>query len=300
MHLDRLALELGESLRDRGIECILLRGASIARHLYSPGELRRYTDADLLVPARQRESAEALLVEQGFCLRDQVGRTLGDRPAWARMWHRASDSSYVDLHRTVVGAGVEPMATWAVLREHVEPVDVSDRTLNGLDLPATAAVVALHAAQHGREMRRTLDDLSRALERVPLETWREAARVAERLDALPAFAAGLRLDPAGAEVAGRLGLPSETSAEIVLRAATAPPTSLGFDWLARKQGVAAKTVYLAGKAVPPVDFMREWSPLARRGRLGLALAYCWRPIWLVRHGIPGLRAWRAATRRAHP
>src|SRR5262249_41515985 len=162
------------------------------------------------------------------------------------------DGSLVDLHRTVVGARVDPIRAWAVLRAHVEPVQVSNRALNGLDLPATAAVVALHAAQHGQRTRRTLDDLRRAIERVPLATWREAALVASRLDALPAFAAGLRLDPAGAEIATQLGLPSDTSAEVLLRAATAPPTALGFDWLARKQGLGAKTVYLAGKAVPPV------------------------------------------------
>ena len=44
--------------------------------------------------------------------------------------------------------------------------------------------------------------------------------------------------------------------------------------------------------------MRWWSPLARRGRLGLALAYPWRIAYLLRQTGPGIRAWRKARWRS--
>jgi hypothetical protein len=55
-----------------------------------------------------------------------------------------------------------------------------------------------------------------------------------------------------------------------------------------------------GKTFPPPAFMRAWSPLARRGALGLALAYAWRPVWLVVHSGAAVRAWRRARRSADP
>lgn len=298
MLLDRIAAELDESLRERGVESILLRGPSIVRHLYPHQQLRGYADVDLLVGPGASETAQEVLTAHGFRLLDEIGRTPQDRPAWSRTWFRDGDGAFVDLHHTIVGAAVDQATVWTVLSEHVEPLEVSYRTLNGLDLDATAAIVALHAAQHGRGMTRTLDDLDHALERLGFETWRHAADVAAALGALAAFGTGLRLDPRGGAVAERLGLPTEASTEVVLRATTPPPTALGFEWLARKKGILPKAVFLAGKLLPPVDFMRAWSPLARRGRLGLALAYIWRPMWLAWNAVPGLRAWIAADRKA--
>jgi hypothetical protein len=239
------------------------------------------------------------LVEHGFRLLDEIGRAPDDRPAWSRTWFRDSDGVYVDLHRTLVGARVASATTWAVLARHVETLEVSNRNVNGLDVEATAAIVALHAAQHGRGTQRTLNDLARALDRLSITTWDAAAVVAEELAATAAFAVGLRLLPVGREIAQGLRLPDEITTEIALRASTAPPTALGFDWLAQRQGPTAKLAFLARKIVPSADFIRAWSPLARSGsRVGLAAAYLWRPIWLALHAGPGLLAWLEARREA--
>jgi hypothetical protein len=297
MHLDRLAVELTDSLRDYGADSILLRGPSIVRHLYDVGETRGYADVDLLVAPESQEVADRVLIEHEFRLLDEIGRTAEDRPAWSRTWFRDRDGVYVDLHRTLVGAGVAAATTWSVLRQHVEGLEVSNQMLNGLDLDATAAIVALHAAQHGRGTRRTVKDLARALDRLSPDTWQAAAELAHDLAATAAFAAGLRLLPEGREVAKRLRLPDDITTEIALRASTAPPTALGFDWLAQKRGARAKTHFLLRKLVPPIDFMRAWSSLARNGTwMGLVVAYVWRPIWLMLHAGPGLRAWLQARR----
>jgi len=46
------------------------------------------------------------------------------------------------------------------------------------------------------------------------------------------------------------------------------------------------------------DFMRWWSPLARRGRLGLTVSFLWRPLWFLGHAGPAYLAWRRARREA--
>jgi hypothetical protein len=296
LHVDAATAAVSEAFGAAGIQAIVLRGPSIERHLYDPGEVRGYGDADLLVEPGAFAHGEHVLAEHGF-VHLVVARS-ADWPPWAHTWSRP-DGGTVDLHRTIVGVGAEDEELWNTLREHVEPVDVARKRLDGLDPAATALVVALHAAHHGRHFRKPMEDLARALERVPDAAWQDAAALAERLAATPAFAASLRLLPAGTDLARRLELPESTSAEVLLRASTAPPMALGFEWLARTPGLRPKLVVIAGKLVPTREFMRTWSPLARGGsRLGLALAYAWRPFWLLWHTAPGLRAWLVARRRA--
>jgi hypothetical protein len=125
--------------------------------------------------------------------------------------------------------------------------------------------------------------------------------LAARIDASEAFAAGLRLLPDGEQLAEELALPAVYSVETLLRAESAPPMSLGFDWLARTPGARRKLALVLGKLVPDKEFMRAWSPLAgRRTKSGLALAYAWRPLWLIWHSVPGFRAWLAAQKRSNP
>jgi hypothetical protein len=298
LQVDTATAAVSEAFCTAGIQAIVLRGPSIERHLYDPGEVRGYVDADLLVEPGAFAHGAHVLAEHGFVHHYFLRQRSSDRPPWSQTWSRP-DGGTVDFHRTIVGVGASDEELWKTLREHVEPVDVARKRVDGLDLAATALVVALHAAHHGRHVRKPLDDLARALERAPDAAWQDAAALAERLAATPAFAAGLRLLPAGTDLARRLELPEGTSAEVVLRASSAPPMALGFEWLARTPGLRRKLMLIAGKLVPKREFMRAWSPLARGGsRLGLALAYAWRPFWLLWHATPGLRAWLAARRRA--
>jgi hypothetical protein len=157
-------------------------------------------------------------------------------------------------------------------------------------------VVALHAAQHGADAGKALSDLERALIQFPLEIWEEAARRAEGLAALPAFAAGLRLVPAGMQLATRLDLSPELSEEIALRAASAPETAIGLQRLSATSGVANKARLLGTELVPAAAFMRSKYPIARKGTPGLVLAYAWRPFSLLGHLGPAVRARRRARR----
>jgi hypothetical protein len=296
LRADLVAAEVSEAFRSAGIRSILLRGPSIARHLYPAGESRSYYDVDLLVAPTAMAAAEQILADHGFTHSAVLSQHPDDRPPWARTWKRA-DGGNVDLHRTLVG--VTPDEAWAQLSDEAEPVQVARASIEGLNADATALVVALHAAHHGRGIHKPLDDLARAIDRFPDATWESASELADRLGATPAFASGLRLLPAGAQLADRLLLPRDASAEVILRAGGAPPMALGFEWLSHVPGIRAKSRLIVGKLVPDAEFMRAWSPAARRyGRPGLVLAYIWRPLWLAWHAPRALRAWAEARRKA--
>jgi hypothetical protein len=142
-------------------------------------------------------------------------------------------------------------------------------------------------------------DLELALEHLPDELWTEAAAVAAELDATAGFATGLRMLPSGRELAERLGIESTGSVDSLLRVAQVP-LAHGFEELATTPGLRAKLAVLRGELFPNPAFMRWWSPLASRGRLGLAAAYAWRPFYLALKAGPGFVAWRRARRTAEP
>jgi hypothetical protein len=296
LRLDSATAEVLRAFDRAGVQIILLKGASIAQWLYDEREPRRsYVDCDLLIKPGHGEAAADVLAELGFVAKLNER----DMPVWWRehalSWRRLVDFASVDLHRTLPGVGVDSQRLWMALSGGAVTIRVGGSPARALAIPARALHLALHAAQHGKSERR-LGELERALARIDEATWRAAAELAHRLDATAAFAAGLRRAPAGRAIVERLDLCSQRPVDVALRAAGSPPPALTFERIARAPGLRARLAILRHKVVPPATFMRHWSPHARRSRFGLALAYAWRPIWLLGQAWPALRAWREARR----
>jgi hypothetical protein len=292
--LDALATHVTAALADAGIRAILLKGPALADWLYG-GEPRPYSDVDLMIARADRVEAERLLEDLGFEL-VALDILPHDRPHHARTWVRPGGAA-VDLHHTLIGIGASSELAWRALTEETEWMQLAVGEAEVLSRPARAFLVTLHAAQHG-VLAAPLEDLNRAIERLPLGGWETAARLAERLDALPAFATGLQLTPSGRTLATRLQIPEHTSAESLLRSWNEPKMALGFAWLSQTSGFRPKLMLVGRKLVPQPAFLRAWSPLARRGRVGLAAAYAWRPLWLLLNAVPGYLAWRKAKKVA--
>ena len=73
------------------------------------------------------------------------------------------------------------------------------------------------------------------------------------------------------------------------------PTAEGIDALLRPGvGTKQRALILLGEFFPRPDFMRWWTPLARRGRLGLVASYPWRWVKLLSQAPRGLLAVRRA------
>ena len=284
--LEGTAGRVVRAMNEAGVRAILLKGPSLS-DLYEG--MRQYSDIDLLVAPETTRAAEAALAGLGFVLRD-------DDPHSHVWWREGVD---VDLHSTLVGVQASSARLWEVLGAETEIVIVGDERVEILDAPARALHVVLHAAQHGLQEPKPREDLTRALERVPEGTWADAARLAVGLDAQAAFWTGLSMEPAGRELSSKLELekgPSRTETE--LRASTAPPTAVGLLRLAETPGLGAKLKLIWREAFPSSAYLRTWSPLARRGPAGLALAHVWRPIWILIRLGPALAAIMRARRAA--
>jgi putative nucleotidyltransferase-like protein len=295
--VDRVTAEVVRALRASGVDPILLKGPALEAWTRADERPRTYVDTDLLVAPGALETTRDVLRSLGFDQRLSVDETPGGR-ATSMHWTRRADDAEVDLHVALTGVFVAPELLWAELDSRTVVLTVAGEAVRILAAPARALHVALHAAQHGPQFPGPLRDLRCAFELVEPSVWDEAAGLAERLDARSAFAAGLRLEPAGAAVAARLDLPRPSSPETVLRAQGPVPLALGIEAFRGSPGWRPKSRMLFDELTPSPEFMRLWSGLARRGRLGLVAAYVWRPIWLLALLPRALRAEARARREA--
>jgi hypothetical protein len=299
LRIDWGTAEVLKTFEAAGIQSLLLKGATFARWLYANDHPRPYGDCDLLVRPGDLDRARERLAALGF----KPVYEEGEMPDWWRehavAWLRHSDAVAVDLHHTLDGVGVDDEALWRTLASNRETVEVAGYPAPALAVPGRALHIALHAAQHGSMWAPVVDEVELAVGRTDTEVWEAAASLAAELQAMSAFAAGLRLAPAGRELADRLKLPTDQSVGTVLRSTTPPAVALGFHQLAQADGLRARLTILWHKLFPPPTFMRKWSRLARQGRLGLTLAYAYRPVWLLKNAPAGFRAWRDA-RQAQP
>lgn len=296
---DAAAVEVLRELSKHGIAAILLKGPALDRLLYNRRGERAYTDSDLLVAPSDLSAAERILARLGFDADPPFAMDHHFDPEdnHAHPWRRRRDGVVVDLHRTLAGALASPRRVWEVLEGETEPFplgSVQASTLNELGL---ALVIALHAGNHGPRREGPLRDLARALDRLQRSTWAAAARLAERIDAEFAFAAGLRLLPRGGGVADDLGLPRHFPAETALHVTQSASMSLHLEALAVARGPKAKLRLMRLTLFPPVRMMRAWSTLANRGPVGLGAAYAKRVLRIPVAGVPALVSWRRA--RSH-
>jgi hypothetical protein len=293
--VDAVTAEVTQALERRGVPAIVLKGPGIAAWLYGAGANRTYRDTDLLIRAEDRRAAEETLREAGF------------EDVLAPMAHprMESDSSYpwrrgmteVDLHTTIWGLSAPAGRVWAELSRDTDTLVIAETEVRVPSVEGRALHVALHAAHHGDSSPKALGDLARAVATAPDQLWDATASLAARLGASGAFATGLRLAPEGGAVARRLGLEHATSVEALLDASQVP-LALGFEELAKTSGMAGKVRLLVHELAPSPAFMRWWSPLARRGQMGLIAAYVARPFLLALKAVPGFRAWRRARAQA--
>ena len=283
------------ALTDNGVTPILMKGPVITRWLYD-GDVRArpYGDIDLLVDPANVLVAEGVLRGLGF-VHEPFDDIPGDKPWHAHHWRDPTTAVEIDLHRTIIGTGVDPARVWELLSQVTEPFDLRGTGVSVLAEGPRCLHVALHAAQGGPRDEKAVSDLGRAVE-LPLAIWEQARDLALELRAEAAMAAGLRLTPRGAAIAASLALPTKIPVDVALRSSSAPPAAVGLAWLFQTSGFSQKLQLIWRKTFPPREFMDAWLPKERRGRLGLVGAYLYRFGSLAVRMPGAIRAWWKANK----
>ena len=200
----------------------------------------------------------------------------------------------VELHHTLRLVLAPRPLVWQRMTEGLHTIEVAGAPVNVPSRSVSALIVGLHAAQHGDRWLPPLHDLRRALDREDLETWRAASALARDLGAGPAFAAGLRLDPIGRQVADRLELGDTTPR--VTRLLDAVPSNgvLSIERFVATPGTGARLKLLASELAPSGDFRGDPATPGRPGGFGVIGAYLRRLLQLVRRLPRAVRAWLRA------
>ena len=278
--VDALTTEAVGAFGREGIETLVLKGPVLAKWLY-PGEVRPYVDCDLMVAPDDRARAVRVLERLGFMehlpwmptpLSLDPGGTAFNRPG----------EGMVDLHCQLPGLDGNPDAIWSRLAASAERQVIAGVELRVPDRDTLLLHVVLHAAHHANLVDgKPLEDLRRALVLLEEAEWSSALELARVYHGVPAFAVGLRLLPEGRDLACRLGLGEVRSFQHEVRREDNVIAEELYALLFADTGIRQKLAVAASDVFPRPDYMRWWSPLAMRGRLGLAGAYLWRAIWII-------------------
>lgn len=277
--VDALTAEVAGAFGCEGIETLVLKGPVLARWLY-PGEVRPYVDSDLMVAPENRAHAIRVLEWLGFAeYLAWMPSPLSLDPGGTAFNRRGG---MVDLHCRLPGLEGDPDAIWVRLAASTERQVIGGVELRVPDRDVVLLHVVLHAAHHANMVdSRPLEDLRRALARVEESEWSRALELARAYRGVPGFAAGLRLLPEGGDLARRLDLGEVRSLRHEIRREDNVIAEELYALLSAEVGIRRKVAIAASDVFPRPDYMRWWSPLARRGKLGLAGAYLWRAIWVI-------------------
>lgn len=283
--LDRLAAEIAGAFEAHNIETIVLKGPVLAGWLY-PGELRQYSDSDLMVAPERWAQATEVLQRMGFD--SWVLRPLFVDPGGTD-FQRGED--IVDLHHAIPGLFGDPSAIWNSVRNRSERQWIGGAELCVPDQTTVLMHVALHAGHHANLVGyKPFEDLRRAIARANEQQWRQAVELAHEYDGIAAFTTGLKLLPEGQELAKKLELGEVYSFRYCLRLQDNLVAEEITAMLSLNVSMWRKLTAVASEIFPQPEYMRRWSPLARHGKPALAIAYIWRPLWTISQ-IPGaLRA----------
>jgi hypothetical protein len=196
--------------------------------LFDGARSRQYSDIDLLIEPGRATDAARIMEQLGFreAKHPSALRRLAEQAcvaagvlsaAHATTWTRDRDRFIVDLHQTLPLLGASAAEAWAALSTHRIAIAVVGTEVETLDRPASAMLIALHAAHHGPHWHRARADLERACAVLEPDCWRDAARLARELRAQSAMGIGLGTTDEGRALARAVGLRAAPRASDRLR-----------------------------------------------------------------------------------
>jgi hypothetical protein len=283
MLLDEACRVVAGHLRAHQQEFVMLKGATIAGWLYADPLQRTYTDLDLLIHQRDESHIVGLLGDLGFTpLLDRA--SLGfSSPEEQPLRNKLG--IVIDLHTALQGVRVSADEAWRVLRAETVSWSWAGTAVPALAPPARAMHLALHLAQRGLEDGKAAKDLELGLTQLEPRVWTDARDLAERLNAMEAFSAGLMLLPQGESLKAQLRLRPIENVEAKMRASSASPSAILLDRVLAIPGWRQRVQMVITQLFPTTAWLKLYYPRQADTVWGRAALRLRRP-WAVLFRLP--------------
>lgn len=291
--IDRQTVAVLQALSAADVDALLIKGPVAAQLLYRRGEFRGYVDTDVLVSPSEFDLAGEILEGLGF---DRVVPS----PGAGREWRGHADTLIrpgapvaVDLHWTFHSVGDRDRVFEVAWRDR-RMITVAEEQVAACSEAFATLLVALHVA--GTTEARPLEDLRRAVDRLPFDLWKAAAEHARELSADGAMRLGMQNVRGGEELAALLGLPTHVDdVSVRLRAAGEGRPALTIARMAAEPTLIRRARAAARKLFPSPAYVR-WFDREILGVSGGSLvgAYARRLPRVLGDARPAWRAYRVA------
>jgi hypothetical protein len=279
MVLDEACRSVSTHLDEAGFDFIVLKGATIAEWLYPDPSQRTYLDLDILVAPQAETAVVASLEQIGYrpLLDERSLRPFSpdEQPL------RGPSDVMVDLHIALQGVHLPAEEAWEILFASTVLSDWAGTPIRALAPPARAMLLALHLAKRGLVDAQAARDLRLGLERLDEDLWREAHRLAARLEALDAFSAGLMLLPEGTTLARRLGLEGPQHNETRMRAHSVDHSAVALERFLTAPDWRSRLVLLRAALFPSAQWLRFFYAEQTGRPFGLLRVRVQRPIEII-------------------
>jgi hypothetical protein len=280
MLLDEACRVVATRLRAEAHEFVMLKGSTIAGWLYPDPVQRTYTDLDILISPESEPSVVRLL--EGLGYRPLLDRATLQFSSPEEQPLRNDLGVVIDLHTALQGVRLNPSMAWDILRQETVYWNWAGAWVPALAPHARAMHLALHLAQRGLEDTKAAKDLELGLDQLSAGTWSDAGQLAERLDALEAFAAGLTLLAKGEALASDLRLPQTESFEARMRANSASASAILLHRTLATPGWTRRIRLVVAALFPSREWLRLYYPQEAGTAWGLArlrLRRPWQVVW---------------------
>jgi putative nucleotidyltransferase-like protein len=195
LYLTSELLRVHAELKERGIEALPLKGASIASEIYGDLGLRPFSDIDLLVRREQIQQAESAVSELGYVPEFTIPPQHRER--WMKqqceVTFRRSGTIRLELHWDIshphfaLDTGVEDF--WGRL----STVRIGDATLPALSSTDLLFTLIVHGTRHAWSRMMWAVDVAELLRRSPAIDWETFWQNAESRGAARMMATGIEL-----------------------------------------------------------------------------------------------------------
>ena len=205
--IDAAAVEVMDALREAQVGALLLKGPVTASWLYARGEVRGYTDCDVLADPYRFASASRVLRAAGFHLHgDEATHPEVRDEGRSQIWHRVPGDVWIDLQWRLPGFERPPGEVWALLWASRVTMTLGSGSVAVADEPARALHLAT-ALDAGSV--KAPSDLARAIERLDPGVWDRVTQLADDVGARQALISGLSNVAGGPSLLARLQLTPE-------------------------------------------------------------------------------------------